>query len=338
MNAATLRKFVCSVLFLAPTAVPQAQVVAGPEGPVEFLGLANWEARALFDTIQALAPNRPFHACAVVMKRQLGFPDAAAMGFFTDTPDEVHIVVVGIEDSSGIQYRTPGTTTIAASSGLAGLIELAQSNIRRTIGAVRSLPLRDEVPDSARKVAIGWGSISNHLQSDWAILAAANRPGTLAEVSRILREDSSGARRGGAVAALAHFPGSDSAWHLLADSFRDPDARTSTVADIVAQALLDSELTPIDWAPAESSLRALFGGTNPFAFRTALRVLTATRIDPTLGRRIASAQPDLLLAFAGATQPDVRSAALGFLQWISRTEPGTVRDWKIWLDRESTRD
>ena len=46
---------------LAVTASQGAsQVIAGPDGPVEFIGLQDWDAQELFDAIRELNPDRPF--------------------------------------------------------------------------------------------------------------------------------------------------------------------------------------------------------------------------------------------------------------------------------------
>ena len=60
---------VMAVLFVVSASQGTGQVLPGPNGPVEFIGLQNWDAQELFDAIQELEPDRPFHACAAVMKR-----------------------------------------------------------------------------------------------------------------------------------------------------------------------------------------------------------------------------------------------------------------------------
>ena len=78
-----LRAVACMVVLLAMTASEgHGQVLAGPNGPVEFIGLQNWKAQELFDAIQELEPDRPFHACAAIMKLELGFADAACVPLF----------------------------------------------------------------------------------------------------------------------------------------------------------------------------------------------------------------------------------------------------------------
>lgn len=49
------------VVLLAVTASQgTGQVIAGPNGPVEFIGLQDWSAQELFDAIQATAPGQPW--------------------------------------------------------------------------------------------------------------------------------------------------------------------------------------------------------------------------------------------------------------------------------------
>ena len=68
---------VCTLALLALTTSPAtSQALDGPDGPVEFIGLERWGTRELFDAIQELYPDRPFSACAAVMRFELGFADA----------------------------------------------------------------------------------------------------------------------------------------------------------------------------------------------------------------------------------------------------------------------
>ena len=102
---AILRSLGYMVILLAVTGSNGvAQVLPGPEGPVEFIGLERWNAQELYDAIREVDPDRPFHACAVVMRQELGFADAASEGYRGGR----YTVVVGVEDSSRVQYRPSG--------------------------------------------------------------------------------------------------------------------------------------------------------------------------------------------------------------------------------------
>ena len=109
-----LRAATGMVVLLAVTASQgTGQVVAGPDGPVEFIGLQRWEAQELFDAIQEVDPGRPFHDCAAVMKQELGFADAAAIRYSTDGSSDWYTIVVGVEDNTRVQYSPKGSETVA---------------------------------------------------------------------------------------------------------------------------------------------------------------------------------------------------------------------------------
>ena len=64
---------VSSVMILFGVAASHVggQVLAGPQGPVEFIGLERWSAPELLEAIQRIDPDQPLHACAITMKSQM---------------------------------------------------------------------------------------------------------------------------------------------------------------------------------------------------------------------------------------------------------------------------
>lgn len=110
----TLRTAASILTLLTLTTPPAAsQVIPGPNGPVEFIGLKRWEAQELFDAIQDLAPDLPFHACANLMKQNLGFAEAAAYRYRMDQSDDWYTVVSGVEDR---HRRGPSRPSCSATS------------------------------------------------------------------------------------------------------------------------------------------------------------------------------------------------------------------------------
>ena len=110
---AILRSALYVVILLAATASRGVgQALAGPEGPVEFVGLERWSASELLEAIRQITPDQPLHACAAVMRDQLGFADASVHGY-VDSPDylgsERYTVIIGVEDRARVRYRTAGS-------------------------------------------------------------------------------------------------------------------------------------------------------------------------------------------------------------------------------------
>ncbi|MXW55704.1 MAG: hypothetical protein F4X22_05860 [Gemmatimonadales bacterium] len=322
------------LLALAVTAAPSAsQMIEGPDGPVEFVGLQEWTARELFDAIQELAPELPFHACAAVMERDLGFADAAAMSYRTTGSDEVYTVVVGVEDATRVRPRTIGSDTLILPEALESLKAFAGENPGLLSLAAQVLYVRGDA-DRTAEVAERTGVDAEAFAEVWSLLDRADRRRDDRLALELLARDSSWETREVAAFVLSNFADRDATWHALVLSLTDPQGRVAAMAAGVLRGLTvtgDSP-SPVDWTPAEEPLQALFDGTNPWHFATTLQVLVATDIEPEFGRRLARERPDLLLAFAGAEHRGTRASAIAFLQAISGKDFGTdVEAWTAWI-------
>lgn len=323
-----------AVVLLASTAAPSlGQVIEGPDGPVEFVGLQEWTARELFDAIQELAPDLPFHACATVMQRDLGFAEAAAMSYRTMGSDEAYTVVVGVEDATRVRPRAIGSDTLVLPEALESLKAFAEENPGLLYDAAQALYARGD-PDRTSQVAEWFGIDAEALAEVWSLLDRADRRRDDRFALELLARDSSWETREIAALVLSNFADRDATWHALVRSLTDPEGRVGAMAGGVLKGLTASDASPrpVDWTPAEEPLQALFDGTNPWEFDTTLRVLVATGVAPEFGRRLARERPDLLLAYAGAEHRGTRAPAIAFLQAISGEDFGTdVEAWAAWI-------
>ena len=92
-------------------------------------------------------------------------------------------------------------------------------------------------------------------------------------------------------------------------------------------------MDPVEWSEARGHLVALFGGTNPFAFREMLEVLVATDVDPQFGQQLTRERPELLLAHVGAEHERTREPAIAFLRTVSGEDFGTdLEAWTAWIN------
>ena len=322
------------ILLLAATAAPSlGQVIEGPDGPVEFVGLQEWTARELFDAIQELAPDQPFHACAAVMERDLGFAGAAAMSYRTMGSDEVYTVVVGVEDATRVRPRTIGSDTLVLPEALESLKALAEENPGLLSMAAQVLHARGDA-DRTAEVAEWMGIDAEALAEVWSLLDRVDRRRDDRLAHELLARDSSWQTREIAAFVLSNFADRDATWHALVLSMTDPVGRVAAMAGLVLHGLTasDESLRTVDWTPAEEPLLAILAGTSPFQLDETLQALVATDIDPEFGRRLARQQPDLLLAYAGAEHRGTRASAIAFLQAISGEDFGTdVEAWTAWI-------
>ncbi|MDE2980897.1 MAG: hypothetical protein OXU74_06845 [Gemmatimonadota bacterium] len=326
------------VVLLAVTASQGAsQVIAGPNGPVEFIGLRDWDAQELFDAIQELDPNRPFHACAADMRFQLGFAQAGAFRFSSDGSDEWYTVVVGVEDSTGVRYRPTGSTTVALPEPWEELRAIAREDMRTLTATAHTLHWDnitvDGVPMSSREVAKLMGADPGTLEQLRALLDRADGEEDRRLAHEVLASDSSWLARSVATLVLGNFIDDDTSWYALVGSLIDPDARVGSVAMRMVDGLALGETDSVDWSGARAHLSAIFGGSNPFAFRYTLDVLVATEVDPEFARQLVRENPDLLLAHVGAEHDVTREPAVDFLRAVSGEDFGTdVEAWMAWAN------
>ena len=150
-------------------------VLQGPNGPVEFVGLKNWTAPKLFEAIKGTAEDMGFHACAAVMKSDLDFSDAAVFVYFDSFEDgswQGYTVVVGVEDSSGVQYRKPGNETIELPESWQKLKSVAEEDFNTVSTLVYARYLADEAGsiDKAKELAVQLGANPETSDEVWKLV------------------------------------------------------------------------------------------------------------------------------------------------------------------------
>ncbi|WP_419162788.1 hypothetical protein [Candidatus Palauibacter sp.] len=324
------RSMLCAAVLLLTTASPGAgQVMEGPDGPVEFVGLKEWRARDLFEAIQELAPDQPFHACAAVMELELGFAEAAAMSYRTRGSDEVYTVVVGVEDLTRVRYRAVGSETLGLPDTWRKLKATAEEDLYILTSAARTLHSREDTE---------WiGADPEVLEEVWTRIDRADGRRDHRLAHELLARDVSWSARAIATLVLGNFMDRDTSWHGLVLSLTDPEDRVTHVAQSLLQGLIYSDSRrPVEWSAAREPLLAHFGGTNPWSFDLVLRVLVATEVDPEFGRQLARERPDLLLAYAGAEHRGTRQPAIAFLRTVSGEDFGTdLQAWTAWINGQS---
>lgn len=299
-----------------------SQVIPGPEGPVEFIGLQQWDAQELFDTIRGLDPDLPFHACAVVMKDELGFADAAAISYRTRGVSGEYTIVVGVEDATRVRYRPAGMETVVLPETWRNLKAVVEEDVRTVTAAAGMLHSRDAAPAVFGEV---WDLVDSADSEEDRVLAHA-----------VLARDSSASARAVATLVLGNFVNDETSWHGLVGSLIDSEGRVSTVARSTLSGLMRQDLDPVEWSGARNALSAIFDGTNPFAFRVTLRLLMATGIDPEFGRHLVRESPDLLLAHVGAEHDFSRELAMAFLRTVSGEDFGPdVEAWAAWINGQA---
>lgn len=319
---------------LAPPAT--AQVLPGPNGPVEFIGLQKWDAQELFDAIREIDPDRPFHACAAVMRMELGFADAGAFSFTNPRSTEWYTVVVGVEDSARVRYRPVGSDRFLLPETWQALVDIMQEDWATMAAAAYTLPSSGGILSflgGAKRRAEEMGADPELYDRLSDLVDEADTDEDLRLIREVLASDASAEARTVATLLLVNFMDDDKSWHALVGSAIDPVAQVSSVAMSMLSAFASGGAPTVDWSGARDPLSAVLAGTNPFAFTQVLQILAATDIDPEFGRQLVRENPDLLLAYAGAEHVPTRVPALGLLRAVSGEDFGTDVDaWRAWIE------
>lgn len=324
-----------AVLLVLTASQSVGQVIPGPVGPVEFIGLDRWSAEELYEAIQEVDPDRPFHACAAIMKQEFGFADAASV-LHSGYRGGQYTVVVGVEDSSRVHYRPVGNEAVVLPATWEQLKQAVGGDVRTLQAAAVTLPARGGIfgfLKGARRRATGMGADPETLDQMWDLVDRANGGEDRRLAHEVLARDSAWSARAAATLVLGNFVDDDTAWHALVGSLIDSDGKVVATATNRLQGLIERKTRPVEWSGARTPLSALFAGTAPGAFRHILQVLVATDIDPAFGQQLVRENPALLLAYAGAQHEPTRESAIAFLRAISGEDHGTdVAAWAAWID------
>lgn len=314
-----------------------AEVLEGPWGPVEFIGLEEWTASDLIEAIKETEPYKtdpykPFHACADVMKEVLKFPDAAAFRFFENQDDgsPTYTVVVGVENSAHVQYRTVGSESLEIPLRWEQFRPIVEETFQTHSAAAYSR-FFEQLYSPNEKI---FDTVFTFVEGLWA-------EGFDEEIERsmalkALAHDERWSVRFIATLVLTQSPENDTSWHALVESLIDPAPQVRGIAIKLLQLLvLQERADSVRWLGARDTLVALLGGTNPFAFTEILNVLVATEIDPHLGKELVLERPKLLLAHLAAEHEKTRERASTFLQFISGEDfEQDVEAWEEWINED----
>jgi len=335
---------VSSVMILFGVAASHVggQVLAGPQGPVEFIGLERWSAPELLEAIQRIDPDQPLHACAITMKSQLGFADAAvtahydsySLEFLMSDAAVPYLVIVGVEDHARVRYIPAGADTVDLPEPWQSLKSEAEENFATLVVATEMFHSRHDI-ETLRQRTEFYGFDPTDLDPIWKRIEALAGDQDRLLAQEVLANDASWSSRATAASVLVNFTEHDAAWHALMSAMIHPEVRVQGAAEAVLKGWIHSErVRPVRWDAASETVLALLDGTNPFVFPLVLRVLAATEIGSAFGRQVIREAPDLLLAYAGAEHELTRESAIDLLEIVSGEDYGANPEaWSEWLNR-----
>src|SRR5918992_5414456 len=312
------------LLCLAAQAADAQAVLENDQMRLELIGLKRWTVAMIEDSLRRYAPKDSLlsHACGAILRDKLRFADASVRYHATTIDGKQMkkfwiVTVVEPQDSGLVRYRGPFRDALPARRAWAPLRAVFEKHniafqeaVQRPDFLFSGAPLRKA--DSTLRPAL---PLRRFLQSH-------RTPKDRRLALATLATDGNWQNRVAAVALLANFAPSDSAWWALADALRDPMGAVSATSAQVLKGLRSDAPRHVNWAPATETVRAILDGTNLFAHNEMMEVLAATRVDAALARPLLKDGGHIVLAKLRSQGTDERLAARRFLVQIAGRDLG----------------
>jgi hypothetical protein len=321
---------------LTVVSLASAQVLETSEGKVEFIGLHHWKPAQVRDTLAVLRPDVPLTsgACAVVLRSEAGFPEAAVISFsFPDGSFEDHTMIslVEPEEADRVRYGAFPADSLAPPDRWERVHEILVTGGWAAWRLALQHRSRDISPAMGSREA---GEDSTNYLEFRAFLESRSTQQDLRTAINVLSGDRDGFNRQIAVGILGGFPERPESWHAMvraARGFGPEDPGRDAAAGMI-RASAHKVPNSIDWAPVADDLAALLSGTNLYAFEPVLGLLTRTGLPLALTRDLLADGAPLVVDHLAAWSLMPRQTARRFLERVSGEEHGDdVPAWRAWI-------
>lgn len=318
---------------LIPSVLQGQTVLETPSGKHEVIGLRHWTIQQLQDSLRAHDTSLESHACAAVIRRELGFADASVIVYlsgFGRAEKYTEIMVVEPQDSARVQFLPNPRDSLPDEPRWQDIILLFASNgnLYNFVANYPQVLYSDQPPQEL----LARSPDSQRLRD---LLSAHLSPEELALAAQTLLNDKN--RRNEIAAAV--ILGSPKAWPVaqpaLVQGIRSPYAVPSLLSTAFLRYLVTQAHMPLDWAVAGPSFRAILDGTNLFMYGSVARMLTEAPPDTAYGRRVLSGAGRIPLARLAAADSTVRADAHALLRALTAYDlPADPAVWRAVLHSE----
>ncbi len=302
-----------------------AQVVETSTGVIEFLGLEKWTPKMIQGRLGYTSADQ-LHYCAADLNK-IGFPDAAVFGYSDHGRRYTVITVVEPQRAADVVYGPRPARHISIPEPWQALRKAVQDPKFLEGGVLdyaRTLPgARTDQPPLADGTAQDW----------WPALHVQNGEADYKQAREVLSAADDPGERAVAAVVLMNFADHDGAWHSLVKGLRDPESLVNATCLQGLNSLATYLPRKVGWASVQSDMVRILRGTNLFAFPFLLKVLTVTKIEPTLARPLLGhGGGRIVLAYLRAVHQDEHNIAHGFLVQLHGSDLGNESSpWETWV-------
>lgn len=298
----------------------------------------------LRDSVRAKRPGLELHdaACMVVLREELGFPDALVEDLqYSNAPGAPitsYLIIKLVEPGQRARVKwlppRPDSFKVVRPEYASVLIPAIDST--GDLWPSRILwPLQyygrghDAMANASRRVPINVRADAERL---WHFLEDHKRESDRVTALEVLRNDGAYADRLIATAILSNFAEQDRTWFALTDALRDP---SESVRNAAAAVLAAFPSRVVDWSSKTETLRWLVGGTNVAASELVFSMLARTKISPVLAKSLLKGNEFWVLTHLGASYPGAAPAARGLLTQLNGGNDfgSDPAKWRRWVQR-----
>jgi hypothetical protein len=297
---------------------------------VEVVGLRQWTLQMLQDSLAAHGDSLQSHACAVTLRYELGFPEAAVSTYILDGSRHTVVSLVEPQDSARVRHRDlPLDTTYRAE--WAGPVRVIREQ-----PALFHLAINGYDPRGASVLSEEWrarlAGDTAVVHAVWGFLDERRGEDDFEAATTALASDRSLYDRMIAAAILANFTERDTALQILIETLREREGAAKAIASSVISALAAREPRNVDWGPAAGSIHALLNGTGLFHLPETLQWLPRMGAGPRWSSAFLAGGGEMVLAYLAAEHPPTRQAAQRFLVVMRGSDLGEeVGPWREWI-------
>jgi hypothetical protein len=306
---------------------------------IEYLGLQKWTAQQVQDSLKNLAPNRPVHACMVILKNKLGFQDANVIVHVKNLKAKNFYTVVTLVEPNGKgnsgNWKLPSTKKVVIKKWTAGY-DISSLKIKRQIlFGTQILQIKAGhlrlMPKIMKSFFIGKKQ-KEFMKDFFGYISTQTTKEDLNLAKQTLQKDGNIANRMLASLVLLNFTITKKDMYQMLKQMRSPSGLLNNFSAFVLRVMVQNK-KKVDWSGAVKSIRAILNGTSVQEFTKVLIILTNTHISPRLANAVLKNDTFLVGQYLGAQYPGAKKTAMEFVEQISGKKFKNTANAMKWLSQ-----
>ncbi len=325
------RLFIISIILFTCSTI-SSQVIDIERGKLEFIGLKSMTAQALVDSLSALYPGKPIHACAGSMEEDFGFARVSSILYPLQDRKYYYVVTIIENDTANrISYFNEPKDYLETLESFNKINDIVIDQKIYFPALLRYYIIsKDGYADSAKTFAEKFRLDIQSIEVFSKFLKEHQSIENLHLALWLLNNDSNIINVKVALALLTNFSNYDIVWWTLMNLQRSRNAQISMNSMEILRLLMEKPRN-VNWNSAVPSINNILAGSNLFAYWSTLELLVKTNISPQLAKQLLKDNKDLLNNYLNAHHTQTRNLAIEFIKHLSNNnasdDPDECKEW-----------